>query len=367
MISKKKTLTLMVGSLISSGVFANTTTPTLLDVDKVSTPSTAQTVKEEDPIVNFKASTGDELSYALTDYERQTIDAKKDAIIGYLYEESELQGLRDILDRGSKEEAWKSEKEKVAPLTPEQITEIRKLLDQIEQSKNQPLKDVEFDIRTEYIDLDASKPVEINVAKGYVSSIQFYDETGAPWPIEGELIGNQNAFSKHTMGERNHVASFQVKQEFSESNALVNLKGFDSTIVIKLVGGNDKFDSRLTVKIPKLGPNAEVMTSHSTTRYQKLDKQLTSVLNGDILKSSKKFTFDNVEGTAYYKDGFLYIRTPHKLVIPPPIDAQRSSGINAYKTSASEDFQFLVDGEMIVTSISEIFEVEIKHKSSIFK
>lgn len=364
MISKKKTLTLMVGAIMSSGVFANSA---ILDVDQVATSAAQGSVQKEDPVVDFITSTGDEISYTLTDYEKQTIEAKKEAIIGYLYEESELQGLRGILEKSSKQQLWESEKDKVAPLTPQQITEIRKLLDQIEKSKNKPLKDVEFDIRTEYIDLDASKPVEINVAKGYVSSIQFYDETGAPWPIEGELIGNKEAFEKHTLGERNHVASFQVKQEFSESNALVNLKGFDSTIVIKLVGGNDKFDSRLTVRIPKLGPNAEVISMQPATKYQKLDKQLTDVLNGDILKNSKKFTFNDVEGTAYYKDGFLYIRTPHKLVIPPPIDAQHSSGVNAYKTSASEDFQFLVDGEMIVTSISEIFEVEIKHKSSIFK
>ena len=362
MINKKTTLTILIGMIMSGSALANTA-PSILDVNN----APEQEVPAELPVKSFEYKTGDELTYTLTEDERRTIEAKKEAIIGYLYEETELQGLRDILGNSAKQDDWEAQKTTVAPLTPEQVMEIRNLLQLVEKSKNKPLQEVDFDIRTVNIDLDASKPVEINVAKGYVSSIQFYDETGAPWPIEGELIGNSTAFAKHTMGERNHVASFQVKQQFSESNALVNLKGFDSTIVIKLNGSDEKFDSRLTVRIPKLGPNAEVMTLHPATKYQKLDKQLTDVLNGDIIKSSKKFSFQDVEGTAYYTDGYLYIRTPHKLVIPPPIDAQHSSGINAYKTAPSEDFQFLVDGEMVVTSIDEIFEVEIKHKNSIFK
>ena len=346
------------------GIYSAASANQMLDVNS---EGFENVISGNSSIVKFKTESGSYLEYEITDQEMDILKSKQNAIKGYLHEESSLYDLRKILDGDQKEKAWLAVKDQTAPLTAKEITALRKLKQTTAKYENRPLNNVKFNIKTKNIDLEASKPIEIIVAKGYVSSIQFYDETGAPWPIEGDIIGNTSAFEKHKLGARQHVAAFQIKEVFSESNALINLVGLDATIVIKLKGSDTEFDSRLTVRIPKLGPNAEIY-ENAQVQYNELDSQLTRVLNGDILRGAKRYDLIGVDGVAFLKDGFLYIRTPHKLVIPPPINASRTStGMMAFKTAPTEDFLFTVDGEMKQASIQEVFEVKIKQKNSLFK
>ncbi|MEZ9709225.1 DotH/IcmK family type IV secretion protein [Vibrio breoganii] len=308
---------------------------------------------------------GTSFEYEIPSHQADLIQGKKDAILGHLYEEAELEALRALLLENAKDSQHKKEQlteADVDRIIMRRLTEIQK-----EQALNKPLNNVKFEIRTQRIDVDASEPIELRVVRDYVSSIQFFDETGEPWPIEGEIIGNTHAFQKHTLGQRMNVAAFEVTRSFSESNALVNLQGLDSALVIRLIGSDDVVDSRLSVRIPKSGPNAEIVETLKGRHANASDPQLINTLNGDRLVDSTLYELVGVEGTAMYKDGFLYIRTPEQLFIPPPIEAARTStGINAYKTLPSEDFLFSVDGVQTEATIRKTHEVPLKHRSSIF-
>lgn len=323
--------------------------------------------KENKNKVIIKSPSGEAIEYIVSEEELKILKAKQNAMKGYIYEEEQLKDLREYLYQNKKDEIFSKEKEKKMPFSAEQILELRHSETTNEKLLNKPLKDVTFNIKTQDIDVEASKPIKVYVSKGYISSVQFYDETGAPWPLEGEIIGNENAYKKHKLGDRNNVAAFEIVKDFVESNALVSLQGLDPTIVIKLIGSDEQFDSRLSVRIPKLGPHAEILTQPPVA-YHELDQQLTNVLNGDIPKNSKVYDLVGVDGKAYLKDNYLYVRSPHKLIIPPPINATKTStGMTAYKIDPSEDFLFTVNGEMKEATIEEIHEVKIKQKNSLFK
>ncbi|MFS1426450.1 DotH/IcmK family type IV secretion protein [Vibrio splendidus] len=317
--------------------------------------------------IKFMTNAGELLAADFTQQEIEILSQKKDVLIKYLYEQEQLENLRGILDNKDRKESWQAEKEAAYPLTPSEILELRAMALKLEESKNKPLENIKNEIRSVTLDVGASEPVTINVVKGLASSIVFYDETGAPWPIEGEIIGDMGAFKKHTIGDRKNIAVFEVLRNFAESNALVHLKGLDVSIVVRLVGSEHANDSRLSVRIPKPGPHAQFVPVSSPS-IGNTDPLLTSVANGNFLQGSKRFEIVGVDGTVFYKNGYLYMRTKHKLILPLPKEAQTTpSGYMVYKVPAAEDFLFLIDGKMVEATIEEAFDVKIKQKSSLFK
>lgn len=318
--------------------------------------------------IKFKTDAGNLLAADFTQDEIEILSQKKDVLIKYLYEQEQLQNLRNILDERQKTESWEAEKQAAYPLTPSEIIELRSLAQKLEESQNKPLSNIKNEIRSVTLDVGASEPVTINVVKGLASSIVFYDETGAPWPIEGEIIGDTMAFKKHTIGDRKNIAVFEVLRNFAESNALVHLKGLDVSIVVRLVGSEQSNDSRLSVRIPKPGPHAQFVPVATQSGTATTDPLLTSIANGNFLQDSKRFEIVGVDGTVFYKGGYLYMRTKHKLILPLPKEAQTTpSGYMVYKVPAAEDFLFLIDGKMVEATINEAFDVKIKQKSSLFK
>ncbi|EGR3309422.1 hypothetical protein DC888_24220 [Vibrio parahaemolyticus] len=324
-------------------------------------------VQYQEQTITFKNDQGFMMASDFTPEELQLLRQKKDVLIKYLYEQEQLEKLRSVLKEEERRKNWESTKESSYPLTPQEVIELRKLSKNIEESQNKPLQNIKNQIRTVNLDVGASEPVTINVVKGLASSVVFYDETGAPWPIEGEIIGDVTAFKRHKIGDRQNIAGFEVVRNFAESNALIHLKGLDVSIVIRLVGSDTVNDSRLSVRIPKPGPHAKLIPV-ATQTVGVNDPLLVSVANGEFIQNSKRYEIEGVEATAFFKDGYLYIRSKHQLVIPLPKEAQTTpSGYLVYKVPATEDFLFLVDGEMIEASIKESFDVKIKHKSSLFK
>ncbi|MGD1524375.1 DotH/IcmK family type IV secretion protein [Vibrio owensii] len=319
--------------------------------------------------VIVQSESGEQMVLQLTPRQMEILKAKKDILLKNIYEEQQLDQLRSMLDERQDKKDWELEKDKVAKYTPEQILELRNLDKEKKKAENAPLNGpVELKIRTIDIDTDAGQPITLNVARGYASSIIFYDQSGAPWPIEGDIIGDSSSFTKHAVGERKHTAIFEINKEFSESNALINLKGLNVPVVIRLVGSEKVVDSRLSVRIPKLGPDARQFSPTFTRQMDNMNADVVQILNGDSLPGSKNYEINGVKGTAVLKDGFLYIRTEANLISPPAKSSAVSpTGYKVYQVPPVNNLLFTVDGEMVTATIEESFEVNIKQAKSIFK
>lgn len=306
-------------------------------------------------------------STELSPEEADVIQRKKHLILKHLYEQSELESLRQYLSDKERASDFDSSVKKSIPFTPDQVSEIRKREESVEKARNAPLKDIKLQIRTIDVDVDSPNPIELNVYAGNVSAIVFYDQTGSPWPIEGDILGNKDAFSSSQISESNHIASFEILKNFSQSNALVNLKGLPIPIVIKLVGTSGVVDSRVSVRIPKAGPNAN-FTAYSYDLIQNVSPEMLKVLNGDKLINSKRYALVGVEGEVTYKDGLLYIRTEADLINPPPKKSVVSpSGYKVYQLSPVTNLMFSVNGKRTYAEIEKAFDVKLKQRSSIFE
>lgn len=318
--------------------------------------------------VVVRSESGEEMVLELTARQMEVLKAKKDILLRTIYEEQQLDELRAIFDEREDQKNWEKEKIKVSKYSPEQILELRALDAQKRKAENAPLNGpVELKIRTVDIDTDAGTPITLNVARGYASSIIFYDQSGAPWPIEGDIIGDSSSFTKHAVGERKHTAIFEINKEFSESNALINLKGLNVPVVIRLVGSEKMVDSRLSVRIPKLGPDARKFSPTFSRQMDNMNSDVVQILNGDSLPGAKNYEINGVKGTAVLKNGFLYIRTEANLISPPAKSSAVSpTGYKVYQVPPVNNLLFTVDGEMVTATIEESFEVNIKQAKSIF-
>lgn len=304
----------------------------------------------------------------LSPSEKELIDRKKHLLIRTIYERSQLDPLLEMLKNNTEQQSFESAKEKRAPLNPSQVTEIRQIITEVRRAENSPLNGpVQLNIRTIELDSDSAQPVTLDVAPGYASSIVFFDQTGSPWPIDGDIIGDVASFNKKYASESRHIAVFEILRDFSESNALVNLKGLPVPVVIRLRGNDKVVDSRLSIRIPRFGPNAEVRPFVSN-ELESVSSGMLSVMSGDRIPGSNSYQLNGVPGDVTYSNNTLFIKTKAVLISPPWKGAITSpTGYNFYEVHPVTNLLFSIDGETREATIEKAFNVDIQHKSSIYQ
>lgn len=304
----------------------------------------------------------------LSPHEQALIKAKRDVIIQYLYESKELSGLRDVLQSAEHETAVKSKLREQVPLSPEEIRMVRQALDDAAKAENAPLKNPKLQMRTVDLDIDGQAPLEVHVARGYSSSIVFFDETGAPWPLQTgvDALGDSTAFSAKTVSEQGHVATFQILKSFAQSNALVVLDGLPVPVVLRLVGSDDKVDSRLSVRVPRMGPNAQVRAVFRD-EIDNAPADMMAFLNGERMADAVPYQLKGVPGEVLMRKGQLFLRTRANLMSPAPLRSLVSAtGYNVYTLPPVTHLLFSVDGEMREAQIDRMYQATLGDPENIF-
>lgn len=331
------------------------------------TPVSQELTKEE--IEKFKVMLqGSGLTDDMSKSEMELINRKGHILFKHLYEQNQLRDLRALLEEEARDKKIKDMAENEYPLSPGEIMALRRLAKSVDKANNAPLGGpIDFAIKTVEIDVDAPKPIQIMVAKGYSSSIMFFDQSGTPWPIEGDIIGDEQSFKSHAVEGKAHIGVFEIKRAFSESNALVNLKGLNVPIVVRLTGSETTVDARISVRIPKFGPDAQI-SPYVHSEIENTNPDMLSVLNGDKLNGGKLFNLNGVPGTVWYKNNMLLVRTRANLISPPWKSHMTSvTGYQVYELPPVTQLLFTVDGEMRNATIEKGFEVKLRQKQSIFQ
>lgn len=374
---KHSGLALAIALAVSSGLQAQETGDLLNDLRGSNTQPSSQSagnaqgnLSESDirNLVKIYLDEDRKITTDLSPQEKQLIDRKKHLLIRTIYERSQLDPLLEMLKESSEAESFETAKEKEAPLSPGQVKEIRQIINDVRRAENAPLNGpVKMKIRTIELDTDSDKPVTLDVAPGYASSIVFFDQTGAPWPIDGDIIGDVSSFNKKYASESKHIAVFEILREFSESNALVNLKGLPVPVVIRLRGSDEVVDSRLSIRIPKFGPNAEVRPFVSN-ELENVSSGMLNVMSGERIPGSQSYQLNGVPGDVTFSNNTLYIKTKATLISPPWKGAVTSpTGYNFYEVHPVTNLLFSIDGETREATVEKAFNVDIQHKSSIYQ
>lgn len=310
-----------------------------------------------------------EIYSGLSNQERAVIEAKRKAILFHMATEEALQDLRDKLQEDEKNKQYERELEDIAPLSNEEILLLKKSMLSAKKIENSPINGgPSMNIETIDYDINSATPIKIRVAEGYNSSLVFFDQTGQPWPIEADDTAN-NIFQAGVISSFKNTLRIQIKEEFTHSNTLLYLAQLPIPLVISLVGDNEVIDSRVSVRIPRSGPNA-VVEPMVQTGLENNDPRLLTILGGhdEQIANAKVYKLNNVEGEAIYTNNELYIRSDHLLISPPWRGSSTSiTGKRVYRIPPTRHLIFSVDGELVNATVSGRENINIKYESSIFK
>ncbi len=306
----------------------------------------------------------------LSDYDRAAAKAKRSAITGLLYEEAQLNELRGILEVHEKNRQLDTTMRQEFPLEADEITTLRKKFAEIERAKNQPLSsNTSFNIRNISFNPDSNKPLLISVSPGYSSQIEFYDSTGKPWPIaEDGVIGDGETFSKQILGRDKHIASFVLTRNYRQSNAAVILEGLPASIPILLQGTDSTVDGRVTVNLPRLGPNTDVMPVFSH-EIDNVSPELVRLQGGNAPSGSRVLKVAGISSAESWFDGdHLYLSLPGRLLLPPPINSSISpTGRFLYKVAPTPYIMVSLNGERVGGTIENVYQTDIRRAPSVFE
>lgn len=311
---------------------------------------------------------GSDISAELTAAEIVLIREKRDILIKHLFGEEKLKAVREYLRKTEKEKQLRTTEESLFPLAPEDVTRIRKKQAELRRAENAPVGGgINIKIMTIDFDVSNPEPVEIRVAKGYASSIVLFDQTGQPWPVDGDVIGDSSAFTSKRVSQSANIIVFELQKEFSESNALLNLQGMSIPLVLKLISDGKNVDSRLSIRIPRSGPNAKKQTFVSR-ELNNASPVLMSILNGELPRDAKVYEIEGADGEAIYHGGEVYIRSKNMLLSPPWKESAASvAGHNVYKIPPVTQLIFSVEGTLASASIKKHYETTVKRKKTIYE
>jgi intracellular multiplication protein IcmK len=247
-----------------------------------------------------------------------------------------------------RDEAFKQLLNQTVPLTPEQIIELRKKVDDSQAAvATTPRTPPQPVSSTLVVDLSpgAASPL-IRLAIGFVTSIVFVDVTGQPWPIGDYSLGNPKDFNIQ-WDQKTNTLFIQSTIAYVTGNLAVRLANLDTPIMLSLVTGQKHVDYRADLQVLARGPNAIAAISGDTLPPA-ANTELLSILDGVPPVGSIELKVSGGEGRAWLTNNKLIFRSKMK-ILSPAWSAIVSSidGTNVYELRPTPIILALQNGKSI--------------------
>lgn len=248
---------------------------------------------------------------------------------------------RIVAEAGSPtdEDFIKALKEKY-PLSSEQIRTFKERADIDDWDKSEQISVPKPLISTMTANLEpGTTPTVIKIATGYVTSLVFVDETGAPWPIAGYAVGDKSAFQIN-WDKSTNIMFIETKKKYASTNLILQMADLNVPVLFTVVSDQNEVFYRLDIRVPSRGPNAKVHTyvgggagNNSLMPTKKDNLVMTNLLDGIPPPNSKPIQVRGGKAIAWLlNDGSLLLRT--KLTVLSPnwnAIVNSSDGMHVYR------------------------------------
>lgn len=233
-----------------------------------------------------------------------------------------------------RDQAFKELLNKISPLTPDQIVEMRKQQDRTQRAVSThpdiPARPVSSTLT---IDLSPGvTPPVIRLGTGFVTSLVFVDSTGQSWPISDYSLGNPKNFNIQ-WDRKTNTLFIQSTTAYSNGNLAIRLATLDTPVMLSLVSGQREVDYRVDLQVRGRGPNA-VAPIVGSSLPSAPNPLLLSVLDGVPPPGSIELQVTGGCGRAWLSKGKMIFRT-HLTLLSPAWTATVSSldGTRVYEMS----------------------------------
>lgn len=223
--------------------------------------------------------------------------------------------------------------ERTAPLTPDEILELRREMTRRGQAMQQPLAPVAKPMRR-FITLDLTPgavPEVIRTAFAQGSVVSFVDAAGRPWPVSVADNFNPNGFDTAVFGSNG--VSIGVKNEAARAgNVAVLLDGLTTPITFSVVTGQREVDYSVEVQLPRYLPGLPAPVGAVEQIRSLGAADLMNFLLNTPPKDARALVTDSPNVTAWQVSPERMIVRTEALVASPAWQRRQSStsGVNVY-------------------------------------
>lgn len=240
------------------------------------------------------------------------------------------------------------------PLTPEQIKQVmQRMSESQEAGRAPPEPDPKAVVKIEDVSLDpGAQPPLIEVAAGYVTTVNVLDITGQPWPIQDVVVGGN--FQVTGPNDAN-VLRIIPQTRFGHGNLSVRLVGLTTPVTFRVEAGDPEVYYRYDARIPQSGPGAKQSLINHGFTGEAGDGTMMAVLEGVPPADAKKMLINGTDGRtrAWKIDDAVYLRTPLTLLSPGWDSSVRSAdGTNVYMMSDAPVLMLSDNGQMIRATVA---------------
>ncbi len=203
------------------------------------------------------------------------------------------------------------------PLSPDQIHEFMHKLEQTQDASQSPSSGTpKGEVRIATLSLDPGvTPPQLNLAAGYVTTVNMVDATGEPWPILDVGVGGNFEVSPTSSGS--HVVRIMPLSRVGNGNLSVLLKDLPTPVIFRLSAGGPNVDLRYDARIGKMGPGAKAPLIQNP-RLEAGSESMMLVLENAPPSGAKQMKVSGVDARtkAWMIGDRVMVRTPLTLLSP---------------------------------------------------
>lgn len=257
-------------------------------------------------------------------------------------------------------QAFNAALEGLLPLRPEEIRILLERYDRTQESVKTPIYPSPKPLSViETLSMDpGTAPTVIKTAPGHITTVNFIDLSGQPWPINNitwagdfEVVEN-----KQEDGKGDNILRITASNEYARGNMSITMIGLSTPIVISLTTDRDEVHYRFDATVPERGPFADVPIIDRGVTLSAGRADISGLLQGLVPSSADKMNVGGVDGrtSAYSYNGLTYIRTPLTLLSPAWSNSVTSAdGMKVYEIQNTPVVLLSDKGKMVRAQITD--------------
>lgn len=205
------------------------------------------------------------------------------------------------------------------PLSPDQIRSFMRRLESTQDAAQPPSAGApKGEVKVAALSLDpGGTPAQINLAAGYVTTIDMVDATGAPWPILDVGVGGNFEVTPTQAGS--HVVRVMPLTRVGNGNLSILLKDLSTPVIFQLSSGGPTFHMRYDARVPRLGPNAKTpIIERGRVGPVAGDQMISMILENAPPKEAKRLKIAGLDARsmAWQVGDKVFVRTPLTMLSP---------------------------------------------------
>lgn len=283
----------------------------------------------------------------------------------------EFEQSANEMERNIREQAFNAALEGLLPLRPEEIRILLERYDRTQESVEVPIyPDPKPETVVQTIGMDpGTAPLRIKTGFGHVTTVNFVDITGAPWPIlhitwagDFDIVENEKYTSTNEEGEDveapkgSNILRITPEKEFARGNISIQMLGMNTPIIMMLESNRDVVHYRFDAIVPEYGPFAETPLIDNGITLAAGRADISAMLQGIIPNGASRLTVVGVDGrtSAYAYNGQTYLRTPLNLLSPAWSNSvSAADGTKVYEIPDTPVVLLSDKGNMVRAKISD--------------